>query len=443
MGAHGRIDGLRGASAFAAWSATPDRLTLARAAMGVGAAALMPCTLSILTNVFVKEGERVRAIGLWSGTAGLGVALGPVLGGFLLAHYWWGSVFLVNVPVAVVGLVASIWLVPNSRNTFAAAPDPVGALLSILGLGLLLWGIIEAPGKGWLSPQIMGAVLGSAAVITCFVLWERHTDHPMLPMGFFAHRRYSVAIAALALVLFALLGMFFLMTQYLQFVLGYSALEAGLRIAPVALTLLVIAPLSVVIAHRFGTKPVVGGGLAVIAIGLGLLSRTTVYGTYRDCIGPFVAVGIGVALALAPCTESVMGSLPKEQAGVGSATNDASMQAGGALGVGVLGTALTLRYQHLMAPLIARAELPGPVKALVGGSLGGALAVAQHAPAKQGAALAQVARHAFVSGMDLGLVIATGMIAVAAVLVVLLLPNRGSSSSHIDEPVVVVPVARV
>ena len=412
-------------SAFAAWSGSPDRLTLARAVMGMGAAALMPCTLSILTNVFTAERDRVRAIGIWSGTTGLGVAFGPILGGFLLAHFWWGSVFLVNVPIALAGLMAAIWLVPNSKNPSSTRPDPLGAGLSILGLGLLLWGIIEAPGRGWSSPLIIGALTGAVLTIALFVMWERSVDHPMLPMRFFSNRRYSVAIAALALVLFALLGLFFLMTQYLQFVLGFSPLEAGVRIAPVALALLVIAPVSVVVARRLGSKLVVGSGLALVAVGLGILSRTTLAGTYSDCIGPFVVLGIGVALALAPCTESVMGSLPIEEAGVGSATNDTAMQIGGALGVGVLGTALTLRYQHLVAPVISHAAVPASVQRLIESSVGAALAVAQHAPGRQSTALAVLARQAFVSGMDLALVIATVVVALAALLVVVLLPSQG------------------
>ncbi len=415
-----------GGSALAAWSGSPDRLTLARAVMGVGAAALMPCTLSILTNVFTQERDRSRAIGIWSGATGIGVAIGPIVGGFLLSRFWWGSVFLVNVPIAAAGLVATIWLVPNSRNPASARPDPVGAVLSMLGLALLLWGIIEAPSRGWSSPLIIGALSGAGAVIASFVMWERRSDHPMLPMRFFADPRYSTAIAALALVLFALLGMFFLMTQYLQFVLGYSALEAGVRIAPVAVALLVIAPLSVLVARRIGTKFVVATGMGLIAVGLGLLSRTTVAGTYVDCVGPFLVLGVGVALALAPCTESVMGSLPRDEAGVGSATNDTAMQVGGALGVGVLGTALNLRYQNLVSPLVAHAGVPTSVQHIIEGSLGAALAVAQHAPPKEGAALVALARHAFVSGMDLALVIAASVAAVAAVIVLALLPNQGS-----------------
>ncbi|MGA3149563.1 MAG: MFS transporter [Acidimicrobiales bacterium] len=417
-------------SAFAAFSGSPDRLTLARAVMGVGAAALMPCTLSILTNIFTAERDRVRAIGIWSGTTGLGVALGPILGGLLLAHFWWGSVFLVNVPVALCGLVAAIWLIPNSKNPASMRPDPVGAGLSILGLGLLLWGIIEAPGRGWTSLPIAGSLAAAAVVIAGFVIWERRIDHPMLPLRFFSNRRYSAAIAALALVLFALLGMFFLMTQYLQFVLGYSALQAGVRVAPVALTLLVIAPFSVVVARRIGTKVVVATGLALIALALGLLSRTTVTGSYRDCIIPFVIVGIGVALGLAPCTESVMGSLPRHEAGVGSATNDTSMQVGGALGVGVLGTALNLRYEHLMAAAVGHAGVPGAIRVLIESSVGAALAVAKHVPGRLGDELALVARRSFISGMDLALVVAACVVGVAAVLVVVLLPNFGTEVSE-------------
>ncbi len=422
-----------GGSAFAAWSGSPDRLTLARAVMGVGAAALMPCTLSILTNVFTGEQDRGRAIGIWSGTSGIGVAIGPILGGLLLAHFWWGSVFLVNVPVAIIGVIAAIWLVPNSKNPASTRPDPVGAGLSMLGLGLLLWGIIEAPGRGWSSRLIVGALVAALLLIAGFLAWERRIDHPMLPLRFFSSRRYSAAISALALVLFALLGMFFLMTQYLQFVLGYSALEAGLRIAPVALALLAIAPFSVVMARRFGTKFVVASGMVLIAIGLGMLSRTTVAGTYIDCIGPLVVVGIGVALALAPSTESVMGSLPRQEAGVGSATNDTAMQVGGALGVGVLGTALTLRYQHLLSPVVAHAGVPASVQKLIASSVGAALAVAQRAPVREGAALSLLARRAFISGMDLALVVATCVVGVAAILVLVFLPNQGRGAPDEEE----------
>ena len=418
-----------GGSALAAWSGSPDRLTIARAIMGVGAAALMPCTLSILTNVFTAERERAQAIGFWSGTAGIGVALGPILGGFLLVRYWWGSVFLINVPIAAAGLAGAAFLVPNSKNPRAKRPDLAGAVLSLAGFSLLLWGIIEAPSRTWTSPLILSALAGSAIIITGFILWELHTSHPMLPLEFFRDRRYSTAISALAMVMFALLGMFFLITQYLQFSLGYSPFKTGLAIGPVAVVLLATAPLSALLARRLGTKPLVAGGLLVIALGFGLMSRTTAHSSYRDCLPSFLLAGLGVGLALAPSIESIMGSLPKEDAGVGSATSDTSLQIGGALGVAVLGTALNIRYQNLMAPLLAHRQIPASITKLILGSLGGALAVAQRAPAPLAGALATAARRAFVSGMDLGLVVAASVAATAGLVVLAVLPNRARPKS--------------
>jgi EmrB/QacA subfamily drug resistance transporter len=423
-------------SALAAWSVSPDRLIIARAVMGVGAAALMPCTLSILTNVFVGDRERGRAIGIWSGTAGLGVAIGPILGGFLLVHYWWGSVFLINVPIALAGLVATAFVVPNSKNPSAQRADPVGAALSIVGLGLLLWAIIEASGQSWTATTIVGAFVLGAITLALFVLWERHSDHPMLPLRFFRNRRYSAAIASLGLVLFALLGMFFLMTQYLQFVLGFDPFKTGLAIGPIALVLLIVAPLSVFAVRRLGTKVVVSAGLLLIALGLGLLSGTTVHDTYRQALPWFILMGAGVGLALAPSTDSIMGSLPKEEAGVGSATSDTSMQLGGALGVAVLGTALSIRYRNFMTPLLAHVHLPTAINQLVLGSVGGALAVAQHAPRRAGELLADAARRGFVSGMDLALIIASVIVGVAGLVVLVALPNRptpqGRSAQELD-----------
>ena len=413
-----------GGSALAAWSTTPDRLIGARAIMGVGAAALMPSTLSILTNVFTAERERARAIGIWSGTAGLGVAIGPILGGFLLVHFWWGSVFLINVPVALIGFVATAFLVPDSKSPHARRSDPLGATLSVFGVGLLLWGIIEAPSRTWSSPLIVGPLAASIVIIALFVVWERRSDHPMLPLEFFANRRYSAAIASLALLLFALLGLFFLFTQYLQFVLGFSPLQTGWAIAPIALVLLVAAPASVILVRRVGSKPVVAGGLFLVALGLGLLSRTTVHSTYADTVPSLVLIGVGVGFGLAPSIESVMGSLPVADAGVGSATSDTSMQLGGALGVALLGTCLNLRYQNFLTPLLAHQQIPPSIDKLILGSLGGALAVAGHVPGKAGEALAEAARRGFVSGMDLGLLVATVVVAVAGLVALVALPSR-------------------
>jgi len=412
-------------SAMSAFSGSPDRLIAARAFMGVGGAAIMPSTLSILTNVFTRAEDRARAIGVWSGTTGLGVAIGPVVGGWLLAHFWWGAVFLVNVPIALAGLLATAWLVPNSKDPDAKSPDPVGAGLSIVGMGLLLWGIIEAPNRTWTSPLILGSLAGAVAVLACFVLWEKRSTHPMLELKFFESRRFSVAMGAMALVIFALMGGLFLLTQYLQFSLGYSALETGVRIAPIAVVLMVVAPLSSLLARLVGTKPVVFAGMALIAVGLGLLSRVTVHDTYTDVLPAFFLMGIGTGLAFAPCTESVMGSLPIQQAGVGSATNSAALQTGGALGVGVLGSLLNTSYQDRMAPVLAHYPIPASIVHLITGSLGGALAVARAVGGTLGAELAGFAREAFISGSDLAFTVGAVAVAVAAVVVLVLLPNWG------------------
>jgi len=380
--------------------------------------------LSILTNVFVEEQDRARAIGIWSGATGLGVAVGPIAGGWLLAHFWWGSVFLVNVPVIALGLVASIWLVPDSKNPSSKRPDHFGAVLSMVGMGLLLWGIIEAPTRTWESPLVLGALAGAALVLGAFVVWERCSHHPLLELSFFGSRRFSAAMGSMALVLFALAGVLFLLTQYLQFSLGYSALQAGLRIGPIALILLVVAPISSVLARRLGTKPIVATGMATIATGLWLLSRTTVAGSYGSALPAFVMLGIGTGLAFAPSTESVMGSLPRTQAGSGAATNSTALQLGGALGVGVLGSLLASRYQGRMHLALAHQHVPASILGVINGSLGGALEVARHVGGTSGIALAEVARRSFVSGMDLAMTIGAVAVAAGAMVVLAVLPSR-------------------
>ena len=413
-------------SAVSAFSGNADRLIAARAFMGIGGACIMPSTLSILTSTFTEARERARAIGIWSGTTGLGVAIGPVAGGWLLAHFWWGSVFLVNVPIAVVGLLAAIWVVPNSKNPNTKRPDPIGACLSIVGMGLLLWGIIEAPDRSWTSPLILGAIAAAVVVLAAFLTWERHSSHPMLEVSFFKSRRFSAAMGAMGLVMFALMGGLFLLTQYLQFSLGYSAFATGLRIAPIAAVLLVVAPFSSLVDHWVGTKPVVFAGMALVALGFGLLTRVTVHDTYIDVLPAFLLIGLGTGLAFAPCTESVMGSLPVDQAGVGAATNGATLQTGGALGVGVLGSLLNTRYQNRLAPVLAHYKMPSSILHLITGSLGGALAVGHQIGGVLGAELTNFARQSFVSGLDLAVTVGAVVVGTAGLVVLFVLPNRSS-----------------
>ena len=417
-------------SAASAFSGSPVHLVAARALQGVGAAAIMPSTLSVLTNVFTDPRERAQAIGFWSGATGLGVAVGPVIGGWLLAHFWWGSVFLVNVPICVVGFALMLWLVPNSKDRFAKKPDVVGAVLSTAGMSLLLWGIIDAPSATWGSPSILAAVTGGACLLVAFFVWERRSDHPMIELSLFRSRRFSGAILAMGLVIFALMGGLFLLTQFLQFSLGYSAFGTGMRIAPIALLLLVLAPVSILVDRKFGSKPVVFAGLGLVAAGFAMLSFTSVHGGYTQALPAFLMIGTGVGLSFAPCTESVMGSVPLDRAGVGSATNSASLQIGGAVGVAVLGSALNSRYQHMLSPVLQHAHVPQNVASIVQGSLGGAMAVAAKVGGQLGAELATTARGAFTNGLDLSVTIAAMVVGTAALVVLVALPNRAPSAPH-------------
>lgn len=409
-------------STASAFSGSPDHLIAARGFMGVGGAAIMPSTLSLLTNVFPGDRERQRAIGIWSGTTGLGIALGPIVGGWLLAHFWWGSVFLVNVPITLLGFVAAMWLVPNSKNPDAAAPDPLGGVLSILGMSLLLWGIIEAPTRTWASPLVLGAVAAAIVTLGTFLWWEQRSRHPMLDVRLFRNRRFSVAIGAMAMVVFALMGVLFLLTQYLQFSLGYTALQTGVRIMPMAAVLLVVAPLSTLLVRWTNTKVVVAAGMSCVGAGLLLLSSTTVDGTYIDALPWLMLLATGAGLAFAPSTDAVMGSLPLAQTGVGSATNGAALQTGGALGVAVLGSLLNARYLDRMQAGLAHHHVPQRVMEVITGSLGGALAVAHHIRGVLGTELAGLGRQSFVSGMDLALVVGTIVVLVATTVVAILLP---------------------
>ncbi|MFI6565892.1 MFS transporter [Streptomyces sp. NPDC050534] len=411
-------------SAWAAYSGSVGMLIAARTGMGVGAAMMMPATLSIITDVFRDPGERRRAIGVWAATSGLGIAIGPVAGGLLLEHFWWGSIFWVNIPFAAAGLVCARLLVPESRNPAALRPDPAGSVLSIVGLGLLLWAIIEAPVRGWSSGIVLGAGGAGLAVLVCFVLWERVTSHPMLNLAFFGNRRFSFATTSVALAMFGLFGALFVLTQYLQFGLGYSALATGVRVLPVAGLLALVAPLSPVLVRVAGTKAVVGVGLLVVAGGLWQLSRAEVSSTYGDVVGGMMLLGLGAGLVVPASLDSLMGTLPPGDTGVGSASNGVSVQLGGALGVAVIGSLLTTRYQDRMGPPLTPYHLPHGVSDSVLGSLGGALELAQRVGGTSGRLLAALARSAFISGMGLGLTVGAAVATAGAALAFAALPSR-------------------
>jgi len=411
-------------STWAAFSGSVGVLIAARASMGIGAALIMPSTLSIITDMFRDGGQRQRAIGLWAGTSGVGIALGPIIGGLLLAHFWWGSVFLINVPIAAIGFACAVLLVPDSRNPAAAAPDLAGGLLSIAGLGLVLWALIEAPVRGWSSALVIGSGLAGLAVLAAFAFWERSTSHPMLNLDFFRRREFSAAISSVGLVTFGLFGALFVLTQFMQFSLGYTPLQAGVRVLPAAGAIALVAPFSALLVRVAGTKLTTAAGLLVVAAGLWQISGATATTTYLGTLAGMILLGVGAGLVIPSGTGSVMGSLPRQHTGVGSATNGAVLQIGGALGVAVIGSLLSTRYQDSITAAVAPYHVPASALATITGSLGGALGVAARVGGVLGAALAHLARTAFISGMDLGLAVGAAVALAGCLIALLALPSR-------------------
>jgi EmrB/QacA subfamily drug resistance transporter len=407
------------ASVFAAFADSATALIAARAAMGVGGALIMPATLSIITNIFTGK-ERGRAIAIWAAVAGLGIVIGPTLGGWLLQNFWWGSVFLVNVFIVAIAMALGFFFVPESKDPSATPLDPAGALLSIAGLGALVFAIIEAPSRGWTDGVVLGAFVVSIILLGIFFWWERRAEHPMLRLEFFKNPRFSAASGAIFLVFFAMFGTIFMLTQYLQFVLRFTPLEAGIRILPIA-TMVIAAPLSVRLVEKIGSKIVVASGLAVVTVATALLALITIESGYGQVAVALAVLGIGMGLAMAPATDSIMGSLPLAKAGVGSAMNDTTRQVGGALGVAILGSILSSSYGTAMDPVTG--ALPPEAAAVASDSIGGAIAVASQL-GDGGAALVRAANEAFVNGMSSAVWAAAAVALVGAVVTAVYLPAR-------------------
>ena len=401
-----------------------DMLIFTRGFMGIGGALIMPATLSLLTNIFTDPKERARAIGVWAGVAGASGAFGPILGGFLLEHFWWGSVFLINVPVVIAALVLGRLLLPTSKDPSAPRLDPLGALLSMTGLVALLWGIIEAPSEGWSDPVVVGGIAGGVVVLVVFVMWELRTDHPMLDVRFFQNRRFTAASGAITLTFFAMFGVSFLATQYLQSVLGYSPLEAGIRMLPMPLSMLLVAPWSPRIVERIGTKIVVGTGLLLAALGTGVLAFVPVENGYQVIVGGMMTMAIGMGLLMAPATESIMGSLPPAKAGVGSAMNDTTRQMGGALGVAIIGSVLASAYRPGVISALNALGAPEPVVATAANSITGAMDAAAQLPQPLADAVAAAASTEFVSAFHAAVLVGSAALLIAAAIVFRWLPAR-------------------
>jgi EmrB/QacA subfamily drug resistance transporter len=419
-------------------STEPWHLIAIRAFMGIGAAMIMPATLSIITNVFPPQ-ERSKAIAIWAGFAGAGAALGPIMSGLLLEHYWFGSVFLINLPIVAVALLAGALVVPTSRDPRQRRLDPVGAGLSVVALGSLLYAIIEGPEQGWTSGITLALFAVAIVAGVAFVRWEQSTEFPMLPMDQFRDRRFSMGTGTIGLTFFAMFGTFFVASQYLQFVLGYSPLEAGLATLPMAVMMILFAPRSAGFAERFGRHRVMAVGLTTVGVGLLTLSFLTTHSPYVHLAIGLALLGAGMAMTTAPATGAVMESMPLAKAGVGSAVNDTSREVGGALGVAVLGSILSSGYRSALDLDLSQA--PPEAAEAINQGVGSALAVAEQAPAGIGPQIVDAARSAFTDALSPVFWAAAGVVLFTAVLVLRIMPSRGdvvtdeAGAEEVPEPV--------
>jgi EmrB/QacA subfamily drug resistance transporter len=410
-------------SVSSALSGSSEMLIASRALMGVGGAFIMPATLSIISNIFPAE-ERGKAIAAWAAVSGLGIVLGPIAGGVLLESFNWSAVFWVNIPLIAVALVAGRALIPESRDPDPWPIDLPGVALSIGALVSLTWAIIEAPGRGWMDPTVLGVFGAGAVMAAAFIAWELRTPTPMLEMRLFRNPRFSAASASLTIAFASMMGVIFLFTQYLQSVLGYTALEAGVAMLPTGVSLIIAAPISAKLDARFGTKLVVAGGLATVALGLGIGAALDVSSSYLQVAASLAAFGAGMGLCMAPTTDAVMGAVPLEMAGVGSAMNDATRMVGGALGIAILGSVASSGYGAGVESSVQ--GLPAGAAEAAGDSVGAAVAVAAHTGGPAGDALRGAAEAAFVSGMNDAYLVGIGMLVAGAVAALRYLPARGS-----------------
>ncbi|WP_329182763.1 MFS transporter [Actinacidiphila glaucinigra] len=401
----------------AAFASSPELLITFRALMGIAAALMMPATLAIIKDVFPPD-EQGKAIGIWSGAAAVGVPLGPLVSGLLLEHFWWGSMFLINVPLAAIALIGGAKLIPESKAEGHPGLDLTGALLSVAGLVAIVYGLVEAPHYGWGDIVTLGSLTLGVALMVAFVVWERRTAHPMIDIGLFANARYGGGALAIACTSFGLYSGLYLLTQYLQSVLELDPLGAGLRMLAIG-TMMVGAPLSPKLVERTGLKATVVMGLLLCAAGLGVLAGLNVDDQSQALWG-LAVFGLGMGIALPAAVDAILVVSAARQAGAGSAVADVGMQVGGALGIAVSGSVIATLYRD---DLPQAAQLPGEAGEAVRESLAGASAVAQQVGGAAGQRVLQAAQDAFVGGFTTTLLIAVGIAVVGAVVSAFVLPR--------------------
>lgn len=408
-------------SLLSAYSHTPDQLIAARAAMGLGGAAVMPQTLSIISHVFEPR-ERARAIGIWASAVGIGVAVGPVLGGVLLAHFWWGSVFLINVPVTIAGALATAFLVPESKNAGAGGIDYVGVLGSIAGLVLLVFGIVQGgDGDSWLSAPVLVPALSGIAVLGLFAWWETRTRYPSLDVRLFRDRRLSASVVAIALLFFGMGGVYFFTSFYLQNVRGYSPLTAGLLTVPFAAGQFILSPRSASLVTRYGAKAVGTAGMLVNALSIAMYALLGTHSPIIVLVAAYLIQGAAIGVAMPAATAAVMDVLPRDRAGAGSALTNTARQVAVALGVAVLGSILAESYRARMAPALA--HLPAAAASAAGQSVSATQAVAAQL-GHAGQFLLTPASVSFVDAMRITTIVAAAISILGGLVVLRWMPGK-------------------
>jgi EmrB/QacA subfamily drug resistance transporter len=418
-------------SVWASFATSTATLIIARGAMGIGAAAVFPATLAILIDVFRDPIERAKAIGVWSAVSGMAVAFGPISGGFLLEHFYWGSVFLVNVPIVIIALVLGAVFIPTSKDPNPHGLDFPGLALSIGMVGLLVYTVIEGPHRGWTSVATLSSFAGSLVLLAAFIKRELSTSEPLLDVRVFRNARLSAATGSIGIAFFVLFGFTFLVTQYFQFVRGYSTLSAGVHTLPFALGAGVTAPIAARLALKFGTKRIVSLGLTNMAIGLiiiGTAEADTAY--WGPVIISMLFLANGLALVTSPATDAVMGELPREKAGIGSAVNDVSREVGGTLGVAISGSVFASLYGPKLGELVAKFNMPAEAVALAKESAGAGFAVAEMSPTPEAAAaVRQAVSEAFMHGFHTACFTGAGVALFGALFALKFLPARRATVS--------------
>ncbi|WP_328463292.1 MFS transporter [Streptomyces sp. NBC_00448] len=410
-----------GGSALSAFAGSAGELIAWRGVMGLGGAFIMPATLAIIMNVFERE-EQPRAIGIWAGVVGLAIAVGPITGGLLLQHFWWGSVFLVNVPIVVAALIAMFLIVPDSKDPRPGRLDPVGVLLSIAGLVLLIYGIIKGGQYGdFTRPEVWVTSVGGLAILGGFVWYEARSDHPALDVAYFKKRQFSASVAAIGLVFFALMGVTFFIVFYTQSVRGYSALQSGLLLLPLAAAQMVFAPRARLLVDKLGARVVCAGGMVLTGLsflGFLMLGQSTPIWELEVL---FFVMGTAMAHVMPPATVMIMSSLPREKAGSGSAVNNTFRQVGGALGVAVLGSVMSTVYRNGISTHLG--SLPADKRHAAGESIEATLGVAQKI-GPRGNVLIQPANDAFIHAMHITAAASAAVAIIGGVIALAFLPPK-------------------